>query len=175
MYSATASGRSSWPCGQAAQGGAHLAADLGRADLDMQSRQQIERRGVAGRIAQRVGAHFRSPAPGVLRAGSASMESPAGRTAAEVVEALAGTRSHDQRRDKRDLRAAMPAAQAKKGVGAHQAKQGVAGGKLGTQAQQRVDCVVGLRSAGCGAGASASEIAKPGSPAMARRVIARRS
>ena len=64
----------------------------------------------------------------------------------------------------------MPAAQAEEGIRAHQAKESAIRRQLGAQVEQRLQRDSWARRRGLGA--SASEIANPGSPAMARRVMA---
>jgi hypothetical protein len=66
-----------------------------------------------------------------------------GQEGLQIVQLLAGAGSDDQVCDEGDFSGAMPAAEAGKGVGSHEAKQGAIGRELSAKGEQGVECVVG--------------------------------
>ena len=119
-----------------------LLANLRRADLHIQPRQNVKRGVLSSGVAQLVGFDLNS---GITRRriGGEFKDNSLWQRRLQIIYALAWPRGDDQGRNKWNLHRPMPVPQRKKRVGAHQAKQNALRRKLRAQAQQRIQGEVG--------------------------------
>lgn len=120
-----------------------VATEVGGADVDVETGEQVKGRCGSGGVAQQGAAEVDAVGRGRGRLGEFDA---GGQKRSKIRKRLTRARGDDERGDEGDFCAPMPAGQAKEGVGANKTEEFGRGWQGVAEGQEGVDCVVGPRS-----------------------------